>query len=117
MYLPLMPFFVGEFVSATLTQTAAGSMVDGEWVPGSTSASTISVVYPQAVKPDELQPNEQGERITDFVKTYTSATVSTRVGTSDADLITVLGETYKVWAVDSRPIGAYRKVILRRAND
>lgn len=114
MLLPLMPFFVGEFTTATRTTTTAGSYVNGEWVPGTTTQTTINVTYPQPVRMDELNANEQGERITDFVKVYSDSLISTRLSAADADTVTVLGETYKVWAVDSRPIGAYRKVVLRR---
>lgn len=114
MLLPLMPFFVGEFTTATLTSTAAGSYVNGEWVPGATTQTTINVTYTQPVKMNELGANEQGERITDFVKVYSDAAVNTRQNSSDADTLTVQGETYKVWNAEDRTVGAYRKLILRR---
>ena len=115
MLIPMMPFFASEMVPATLTTYAADTYsTAGELVPGTSTATTIRIIAPQPIKADELQMLEDGERISDYVRTYSNADISTRVGTASADHLTVFGKNYKVVQVEDRPIGEFRKIIMRR---
>jgi len=113
----LLRYFGGAFVDLTLTRAGAGTYTDaGDWTRGSGTTTTIQGISPQPVQANEISITEPGERITDYLKTYTTADVRTRTGTQDADIIGWNGQTYKVHAVDNRRMGGYLKVILRRAN-
>lgn len=109
MLIPMMPFFGSEMVAAPwTTRTADTYSTAGELVPGTATPTTIRIIAPQPVKADELQMLEDGERISDYVKTYTSSAVQNR------ETLTVYGRVYKVVQVEDRPIGEFRKIIMRR---
>jgi hypothetical protein len=115
MIIPMMQFFGSELTTATLTRSAGGAYnAAGIWESTVLATSSISVTYPQPVKMDELQLLEDGERISDYVKIYTADPIQGRVGAVDADRVAVLGETYKVTQVEDRPVGVFRKVIMKR---
>jgi len=115
MIIPMMPFFASEMTTATLTQFAVGTYdTAGIWIPGTETDTPITVTYTQPVKMDELQILEDGERISDYVKIYTDQVIQGRVGAADSDQITILGQMYKVTQVEDRPIGVFRKVIMKR---
>jgi hypothetical protein len=112
MLIPMMPFFGSEMASATWTTRSADAYnAAGELVPGTDTDIPIKIIAPQPVKADELQMLEDGERISDHVKTWTDAAVQNR------GKITVGGLDYKVVQVEDRPIGAFRKIIMRRSDD
>jgi len=118
MLIPMMPFFGSEMISATHTTRAADTYnAAGEVVPGAITAATVKIIAPQPVKADELEMLEGGERVSDYLKSYTHSTVQTRRGSIPADTITVYGEMYKVVQVENRPIGEFRKFIMRRIDD
>ena len=118
MLIPMMPFFGSEMVAAThTTHTADTYDAAGKLVRGTATDTAIRIIAPQPVKADELQMPEDGERISDYVKSYTSANVQGRKGSVPADTITVYGEVYKVVQVENRPIGEFRKFFMRRTDD
>lgn len=115
MMIPMMPFLTSEMVTATLATSADGAYDSaGKWIPGVKSNAPIMVTYTQPVKMNEMQMLEDGERISDYVKVWTGSAVDTREGAANADEIITQGHTYKVTQAEDRPIGVFRKVIMRR---
>ena len=88
----------------------------GEHQPGTANAPvTIQAVPPQPISERELVKEESGEIVRDLLKTYTSAAVNTRTGTTSADLLTYDGVSYEVYQLDHRvELGNYRKVLIRK---
>jgi len=111
----LILLFPELLVSATLARFAGGQYAGGEWVPGAASTSVIQIIKPQPVASDELDPLPQGERVKDFLKTWSVTELQTRDGGEDSDRLTLGGKVYKVVSVEDRDLeGGYHKVIIKR---
>ena len=112
----MLGYFLNETVQATLYRASAGLNVKGVWTPGSYTPESISIIAPQPVKADELTMLDDGEHVSDYLKTWTAdTTVATREGTTDADEIEWKGSRYKVMQVDDRAtLGNYVRVIMRK---
>lgn len=109
----LLQFFKNETTDATLYRKAAGTYVEGDWSPGAETSSPIRIIVPQPVQENDLLPLPEGEKVSDFRKTWSETLFRTREGDQDADEIEYLGKRYKVFQVDNRDVlgGFYRAII------
>lgn len=97
----------------------AGQRVDYQWVPGSESPITFMATPHQPVGDTEINlvKLEDGEKIEDMRKLYTSFALQTRKGDVDADALTDpdSGEQYEVRQVSDRDrLGGHYKAIIKR---
>ena len=94
---------VQRFISGsyTVSRSRAGSYVTGRYVPGVIDTITI----PGSLQPTnarELKLPEEGGRLKQYFKFYTDDQTFTIItsGLNRADVITIDGDTYKVWSVE-----------------
>ena len=114
----MLQHFLSEMITATLIRYPDGAYVDGEWVSGTPVESSISIIAPQPVTPNDLQMLEDGEHVRDFLKTWTATEIRTREGNQDADELRINGKVYKVFQVSDRStLGDYYRAIIRRRTD
>ena len=113
----MLEYFAGETTDATLVKHGVGVYSDadgGDWVPGITSNTPIRIIVPQPVKENELAQMSEGEKVSDFRKTYSETPLQTRREGVDADSIIYDGRTYKVFQCDDRSVlGEFYRVIMR----
>lgn len=57
--------------SKTLLTEAVGSYVNGVWVPGARSSTTVQASVQAFTKLEDLKPLPEGRHLTDYVKVYT----------------------------------------------
>lgn len=112
----------GAFLSwmrpASLIRGLPGSDYDpdGEWTPLYAVPEDIQIIIPQPVKSMDLMQLPEGEHRRNYRKTWTQATVKTREGEADADLIVYNGRIYKVFEArdwTEPPWAGFTKVIMR----
>ena len=102
-------------VDATLIRAAAGSYSDGLWTAGTATETTIRIIFPQPVTPEELAALPEGESARNYVKTYTATELFL-----ESDSIEYDSREFKVWQVFCYSFsGNYYKVIMRekKANE
>lgn len=110
----MLSFFTDEMVTATWTAGAAGTYTLGEWVPAYAAGVSIPIVFPQPLTQEQLQQLPQGERVRNFVQTWTKSDIAVRDHTTDSDTITYDGKTYLVHQIGDRIFpGNFKNVILR----
>lgn len=88
----------------TVTRTAPGSYVSGNWVEGAASAIPITATI-QPVSDKDLQMLPSGSRASDMVKIYTETelkTVGDQGANQSPDRITWQGSVYEITAVSVR---------------
>lgn len=96
---------------------AAGSFVDGDWVPGAESALSIfGTVRP--MKPRDVVLLKEGEELSDHRKLYTATELrpADRSTKTPADRVVIGGEDFEVVGIHDNTNGglSHYKVILRR---
>jgi hypothetical protein len=104
---------------ATLLRTAAGAWVDGAYVPGAVTSSTIYASV-QPLTDRELATLPEGERTSDTKKAYTTADVRTgsQHDNALADQITWRGVTYEVRKVEEETaVIPHKKLLLVRLRE
>ncbi len=110
----MLLYFDAEKVTAGIIR-GAGAYVDGEWVPSWDAEIPIVIIAPQPVKANELDMLEDGERRSDFLKSWSETKVYPREGQENSDRITWDGDTYKVVQTDNRvTLGDFYRFIMRR---
>lgn len=110
----MLSYFADEMVTATLLAGQAGTYTNGEWVPSFAAGVSISIVFPQPLSQEELQQLPEGERVRNFVQTWTKTDVDVRAGTTNGDRITYNGKTYLVYQAEDRTFpGNFKRLILR----
>ena len=109
----MLRFFDSETTDATLIRRGDGEYVDGDWIPDAEVETSVRIIVPQPVKENELGPLPEGEKVSDYRKTWSKTLFRTRSDDSDADVISYLGKRYKVFQVENRDVlgGFYRSVI------
>lgn len=110
---------IGRFKTGTyvVTRAGAGSYVAGVWTPAATSALNVDAnVQPLGYK--EIQLLSEGTHASDSLKMYTTTELRTadEAAGTEADLIAIGSESYKVISVQSwkrsKSGGDYYKAIL-----
>lgn len=116
----MLRYFGNETVDATLIRYGAGSYSDadgGDWVEGATTETSIRIIVPQPVKSNELDPLPEGEKVSNYRRTYCAEKLRTREGGQDADRLEYpvgSGKRYKIFRVDERDVlGNFYRVIMR----
>lgn len=108
-------------IAATRTRTAAGSYgADGTWTPGASTPTSITVTKPQSIAGDDLKLLPDGERASNYQVVWTASDLQTTDTDSSADVLTVGGVDFKVFAVWDRVLeGGFYRAILRelKANE
>ena len=108
----MLSAFAGEMITATLIQYTAGAYVKGVWVPGTPSTSSISIIAPQPVTPEEKQMLPSGEIDKNHLRTWTEIGVSSW-GPADPDKLIIDGKTYKISMISDRSrLGNYCKLFI-----
>lgn len=109
-------FSSDEFTTASLVTGGSDGTYDSE---GKYTAGTpvepvdVLIIKPQPLSANDLRMFETGEYVTDFLRTYTEATVATRRLSKDSDKIIYAGRTYKVMRVDDRSAdGGFLKLFI-----
>lgn len=102
-------------IPATRTRTATGSYgADGVWVPGAATATSITVTKPQSIAGNDLKLISDGERPSDYRVVWTASDLQTTDTDSSADVLTVSGVAFKVFATWDRLLeGGFYRAILR----
>ncbi|NIV93797.1 hypothetical protein GWN42_13610 [candidate division KSB1 bacterium] len=110
----MLSHFADEMVTASHVAGDAGTYTDGEWVPDLDSGVDVSIVFPQPLNMRQLQQLDPGERVQNFVQTWTKANIRVREGNRDSDRITFDGRTFLVYQVEDRTFpGEFKHCILR----
>ena len=91
----------------------------GAWVPGSTDPISFQAMPHQPVSGEEMQlvQLEDGQKVEDIRKTYTSFPLQTRNGDVNADILVdpKSGDQYEVNSVSDRDtLGDHYKVIIHK---
>lgn len=111
----MMSYFGAEKREAQLAKGDSGSYVNGEWIPDFEATTDIIIIVPQPIKANELSMLPDGEKLSDYLKTYTEVKVMPRLGNVDSDKIIYDSRNYKVVQVDNRSeLGNFYKVIMRK---
>ena len=114
----MLSYFTDEMVTATLTPGSAGAYVNGEWVASFGTPSSIQIIQPQSLTQDLLNQLPQGERVQNFVQTWTELGADVRAGTMDGDRITFESKEYLVYQAEDRLFsGNFKRLILREITD
>lgn len=104
--------------TVTLERRAAGAFVNGTWVAGSLTTSSISAaVQPAGVR--DLLKLPEGERTEETIAIFTIAPliVSEVAGAQEGDRIIYQGRTYRVRAIDDwSPHANYVRAIATRVS-
>lgn len=95
---PILAAFGGN---VTLQRHAAGTRVNGDWVPGALTSSTLSAAV-QPAGPRDLLKLPEGERTEEAIVLFTQqALIASEVpGQLESDRIVYAGRTYRVRAVE-----------------
>lgn len=110
----MLRYFKSEMVTASITRYPEGAYVAGEWTPGAETTSSIEIIAPQPVKSNELDPLPEGEKVSNYRKTWSEDPLFTRNGFEDSDRITLGGKTYQVYRVDDRAtLGNFHRAVMR----
>lgn len=112
----ILSHFETEKVTATWYDGTAGANVDGVWTPGLAAGVSIRMIAPQPVKASEMTNLDDGEHISDYLKTWAEVPeLGTREGLKSADEIEWKSKRYKVTQVDDREtLGGYVRVVMKR---
>lgn len=111
----MLNYFQTEMTDANLIRYSDGSYVSGVWVPGAQTETPIRIIVPQPVKENEMNPLEDGEKISDYRKTWCEEVLRTREEYEDADHIRYNNVEYKVMQQDDRSVlGNYYRVVMRK---
>lgn len=106
-----------EFLTpATIKYGVAGSTTKGEFSSGTPVSAQINIIIPQPLSGEDLKMLEDGERASDFLKTWVASDYDpkTTSGGIVADIINYGGVDYKIHNVGVwDTLGRYRKIILR----
>ena len=112
--------FTEFMVSADWVVRDSGSYNEsGEWEPGIPITTPIRMIEPQPLREQDLNMLEDGERASDFRKTWikTIWEIKTREDNRDADTIEYGRFVFKVHRVETREgFGKFQQVILRNVN-
>lgn len=105
-----------QFISYTLLRFSAGSdNSEGVYVPGGSTSQTVYGMPPQDVDEKTLEQLEDGQKIGDIQKIYTSFHARERDGDVNADRFVFEGFEYEVIKLSTRDIlGNYYRVIVRK---
>jgi len=108
----MLSFFASEMVSATLRVEAAGSRTKGIWTPGSTSDTTINILAPQPLRPNEIEMLPSGE----FAHNWSVTWLESAMGVEpERDRIVYGGNSYLIMSVSDRtPLGDYYRITMRQ---
>lgn len=110
----MLRYFENETTDATLVRRSDGAYVDGEWIPAGPVETPLRIIVPQPVTSNELIPLPEGEKVSNYRKTWSESLLRTRADGSDADRIRYDGRTYEVWQVDERDVlGNFYRVVMR----
>lgn len=106
--------FKKQMRDAVLLRRSDGVYINGIWVSDAPVETPIRIIVPQPVKENELNPLEEGEKVSDFRKTWAEEVLRTRADYEDADHIRYDGKEYKVTQQDDRNVlGNYYQVVMR----
>jgi hypothetical protein len=83
----------------TVTRTASGSLTQGRFTPGGTTTLDIEAVVQPYSGGRKMLPLPEGIRAEDTKLLHTTTPLRTADNTGEADKITILGDTFVVWAV------------------
>ncbi len=83
----------------TVTRTATGTLSQGRYTTGAGSTFSIDAVVQPYSGGRKMIPLPEGVRAEDTKLIHTATALRTRDSTGEADVITILGELYTVWAV------------------
>jgi hypothetical protein len=100
---------------ATRVRAAAGSYVNGVWVAGSPTSTSIRAVI-QAPKDADLRQLPEGERAEAHVVVWTRSDLRTADETlrTEADRVTsAAGDTYKITRISERTEAGFTRAIAR----
>jgi len=110
----MLSFFGDEMVSANLYRGSAGTYVNGEWIPDYDTPIPISIIFPQPLNQLQLQQLPEGERVSNFVQTWTKADVDVREGQINTDVIEYDGRFFLCFQLGDRTFsGQFKHVVLR----
>jgi len=111
----LLSYFGDEMVTANLYKGDAGSYVNGEWIPDYDAPIPISIIFPQPLNQKQLLQLPEGERVQNFVQTWTTADVEVRELNRNTDAIEYNGEFFLCFQLGDRTFsGKFKHVILRQ---
>jgi hypothetical protein len=79
----------------TVTRRLKGSYVNGVYVSGATSTSTIRASV-QPTTSDDLLSLPEGRRSSGSFRLYTNDQISEQTATHDPDIVTLFGEKYEI---------------------
>lgn len=105
-----------QFINYDLLRYSAGHDNDeGVYVPGTTTTLTVQGMPPQPLTEKELMQFEDGQKIQDIQKIYTSFPAQVRNGDINADRFQFEGHEYEVIKLETREIlGNYYKATVRK---
>lgn len=105
-----------QFINYTLKRYSAGSdNNEGVYVPGGFSTQIVQGMPPQDVDEKSLEQLEDGQKIGDIQKIYTSFPARERDGDINADRFVFEGHEYEVIKRSTRNIlGNYYRLIVRK---
>lgn len=110
----LLVYFLDEMVTASWKKGLSGSYVNGTWTSSFDTPTDIKIVVPETLNQNQIQQLPQGERVQNFVQTWTGTDVNVRRGNIDSDRITYDGKDYLVYQVINRTSsGRFKHIILR----
>jgi hypothetical protein len=109
----MLSAFADLMISATLSQITAGSYVKGIWTPGTPSNSTISIIAPQPVTPEEKQMLPTGELDRNYLQTWTETEIESWGVSNDPDKLTIGSKTYKIHSIEDRStLGNFYEIVI-----
>jgi hypothetical protein len=108
---------LGDPSPVTLSRFGTGSYVNGEWVSGPVTVSTLPAVI-QPLKPREVAQLPEAERTEEVIAVFTSAALQTSTPSGlEADRLTWAGRVWRVILVEdwTAQAGYARAVAVRLA--
>ena len=101
----LMKFMLTKLPDLVISHYATGSYINGDWVAGTVTTSTIQASVQPFNSRDVLMMMES-DRSQIWVKVYTTSPLTTMVeGITGADQFTYGGDTYKIMQVRKAQLG------------
>lgn len=108
---------LGDPSPVTLSRFGTGSYVNGEWVSGPVTVSTLPAVI-QPLKPRELAQLPEAERTEEAIAVFTSEALQTSTPSGlEADRLTWAGRVWRICIVEdwTAQAGYCRSVAVRLA--
>ena len=113
----MLRHFKKEMRKAQLIKFGPDSYLDGETAPGiAAPPQDIKIIVPQPAKANDLKQLQEGEKLSDFLRTYAHKKyeIMPRVGDVASDQILWDGQTYTVTQVARRrELGNFHRIIMR----